>query len=610
MTNGISNDAIMVIDSDDEEPPTKPAQPYKDEAEFEDEEVEYDPTAPFETLVQTLDLPLGTDVLHISFPQLPPDTDLTTGSVPKILSQKLVIAMACSDCSIRLITLPLCPPSPASKARPELRSNVSLGSTGTGMWGEQMIIIPSNIGQQSVPRSVSITFSAQATDDTVMDEDEQEGELEPRSRSALRASSRGRSRSREPGNGEWDFIVASHSADLSGVLLIYRIPIVVNGRGDSTLTAEHIIPWRTKYLPSPAVSVSFSSSLYPAKWHTQVLVAEAKGAVRIYDPLATSSASDGEWLISLYPGFESSPLGIPKRKSILASRWVLGGKALMVLLADGEWGIWDIQNAGPKPKDQLGQPHGSSKVSLANFALSGWVGNQATTTSSTKSSSGKTDSKSKLAPMTPHMRRARQEALFSGPTRPNSSHPARGGITVIHSGGHSSNRRADDETVLLWYGNSIITIPSLLTHWRNKVTGSGNLFGTGARGQIKEIHPVDLGGELRNGVTIIRKHSNSKEVATSATDLHQDILVTGENCLVIVAAPIPEPKEPSTFAQPAPAAATDQRLLARGELDVNGMERILASMANRGGNAVGSQRSRKGTKGAMPKRKVGFSTSR
>lgn len=608
--NGTSNDVVMIIDSDDEEPPPKPAQPYQDKPAFEDDEDEYDPTEPYQTIIQTLDLPLGTEVLLLSFPQLPPDLDPTTGSVPKILSQKLVIAAACSDCSIRLITLPLCPPSPASKARSEPRSKYSLGRAGIGAWGEQMVVIPSNIGHQSIPSGISITFSAQATDDAIMDDNEEKGETESRARSTIRASSRGRSRSRsrQTGNGEWDLLVASHSSELSGILLVYRLPISIDRNGNSNLSADHIMPWRTKHLPSPAASLSFSSALFPSRRHMRLLVAEMSGAVRVYEPLATPSASDGEWLISLHPGFENSSTGIPKRKGILDSRWVLGGKAIMVLLADGEWGVWDPENAGPKPKEQLGQSRGSSKPPLAAFAIGGWVG-QAVTSTLPKSSSGKTDSKSKLAPMTPHTRKVRQEALFSGPTSRSSTHTVRGGITVIAIGGHSSNSRADDETILLWYGNSTITIPSLITHWQNKISGAGNLFGTGARGQIQEINNVNLGGELRNAVAMIPKHSNTR-AAAAASNAQLDIIVTGQTRLVIIAAPRSEPEHTDPFAQAEQPAVADQRSLARGELDVGGMERILAGMAKGSPSLVGSQRSRPGTNGTAAKRKVGFTTSR
>lgn len=598
----------MIIDSDDEEPPPKSAQPYQDAPEFEDDEDEYDPSEPYQSIIQTLDLPLGTEVLHMSFPQLPPDFDPTTGSVAKILSQKLVIAAACSDCTIRLITLPLCPPSPASKARSELRNNISLGTAGNGMWGEQMVVIPSNLGHQSIPCGLSITFSAQGTNDAVLDDNGEDDEPESRARSTQRASPRGRSRSRsrQGANGDWDLLVASHSWELSGILLIYRIPISVDGHGSSALSADHIVPWRTKHLASPAASVSFSSALFPSRRHMRLLVAEMSGAVRVYEPLATPSAADGEWLVSLYPRFEISPIDIPKRKKIIDSRWILGGKAIIVLLADGEWGIWDLENAGPKPKDQLGQSRSSSISSLAEFAMGGWVG-QAATSTLPKSSSGQTDSKSKLAPMTPHTRKVRQDALFSGPTSRSNTHGVRGGITVIPIGGHSSNSRADDETVLLWYENSIITIPSLITHWQNKVTGSGNLFGTGARGQVKEINNVNLGGELRNGVAIIPKHLNTKD---TPSDPQLDIIVTGETRLIIIAAPLPKPEPTSTFTHAEQPTVADQRLLARGELDVGGMERILASMASGHPNPVGSQRRRQGTNGTAAKRKVGFLTSR
>lgn len=602
----------MIIDSDDEEPPSKPAPLYQDQPEFEDDEDEYDPTEPYQTIIQTLDLPLGTEVLHISFPHMPPDFDPTIGSVPKILSQNLIIAAACSDCSIRLITLPLCPPSLTSKARPELRSNISHGNAGNGIWGEQMVVIPSNVGHQSIPCGVSITFSAQGTRDAVMDDNRDDGESESRARSTQSASSRSRSRSRsqQTGYGEWDLLVASHSTQLSGILLIYRLPISVDRHGSSTLSADHVVPWRTKHLLSPAASISFSSALFPSRRHMRLLISEMSGAVRVYEPLATPSAADGEWLVSLYSGFENHRIGIPKRRKILDSRWVLGGKAIIVLLADGEWGIWDPESAGPKSKDQLGRSRDSSKSSSPSlFAIGGWIG-QAATSTLPKSSSGKTDGKSKLAPMTPHTRKVRQDALFSGPTSRTDTHRVRGGITVIPVCGHSLNSRADDETVLVWYGNSIITIPSLITHWQNKVTGSGNLFGTGARGQVKEINNVNLGGELRNGVAIIPKHPNHKDAATAPSDPQLDIIVTSETRLVIIAAPLSEPEPTNAFTLAEQPAVADQQLLARGELDVGGMERILANMANGSPNPVATQRSRQGTNGTVSKRKVGFSTSR
>ncbi|EDN03408.1 predicted protein [Histoplasma mississippiense (nom. inval.)] len=58
--------------------------------------------------------------------------------------------------------------------------------------------------------------------------------------------------------------------------------------------------------------------------------------------------ADGAWLITLSPEFCRNPVGIPQRKTVVDAAWVLGGKAIMVLLSDGSWGIWDPEGAGPR----------------------------------------------------------------------------------------------------------------------------------------------------------------------------------------------------------------------------------------------------------------------
>ncbi|KAI9853527.1 MAG: hypothetical protein M1830_006658, partial [Pleopsidium flavum] len=85
--NGANKDVIMIIDSDDEEPAPKPTDTFKNTPTFEDEESEYDPSAPYLPIVQHLDLPLGAEIIHISFPHLPSESSrLMSASVPLILS--------------------------------------------------------------------------------------------------------------------------------------------------------------------------------------------------------------------------------------------------------------------------------------------------------------------------------------------------------------------------------------------------------------------------------------------------------------------------------------------------------------------------------------------
>ena len=578
-TNGANEDAVMSMGSSDQEV-IKNTRP-KDEPAFQDEEDEYDPSAPYQSIVQTLDLPLGLEVLHISFPSLPPD--LHRSSLPTLVKNSVLVASACSDCTIRVLSIPLTPPSPRRKAQVEQENGVTYLSAGRSLYGEQMIVLSNGFMHQSIPNDVSISMTAAFPDDLedvdMEDEDEDENARRP---PPSRHTSRSRSRSRLGKHQAWDLLVASHSKDLSGLLLMHRIPLVADGTSIST---EMHIPWRTQHLASPAVSIDFSSALYPAPQHSQLLIAEKKGSVRIFDCLPRSTAAQGSWLVSLHTDFENSQNALPRRKSILAAQWVLGGKAILVLLADGKWGIWNHGGRGPIPAETTSGTRIKSASLFSSFAIEGWVGASLKSKPLLKSSSAKNESRSKLAPMTPSTRKMKQDVLFAGPSI-ESDGPARGGLCIVPTSDTASSR-PDDESVLLWYGTNVMTIPSLFTHWQNKVRGSGNLFGSGAQGEPRNFSNIQLAGERCNEINLLPNHPHlSSGSGKDSSAQKPEILVTGEKRLLVITPPLAEPEPPAS----APAATTapqtlsnpvaDQQLLARGELDVNGMERILAGMSN------------------------------
>jgi hypothetical protein len=60
--NGTGN-AVISLDSDDEGDSGKA---FEDKPEFEDEEEEFDPSRPYPSILQELDLYFGTDVLHLT----------------------------------------------------------------------------------------------------------------------------------------------------------------------------------------------------------------------------------------------------------------------------------------------------------------------------------------------------------------------------------------------------------------------------------------------------------------------------------------------------------------------------------------------------------------
>ena len=599
--NGSGNDAVMIIDSDDEDPVPTNSMPEKHEGDavFEKEDGQWDSSEPYDPIIQTLELPLGTGVLHISFMYLPQEADRTgLDSLPKLLSQRIVLSLICSDCTVRLLVLPLTPPTPMSKKRVTMNERGLLLGAGKGSWGEEMIVISSN-GHQSIPKGSALTYTLRVLEEeNDVDVEGHEEMEERRSRHQHGSVSRSRSRSRQyQATGEWDILLASHSTDFGGLLLVHRLPLTADGTAIDSMLVNHIPPWQTVYLNTFATSISFSTSLYPSSRHSQLLITGRKGVARVYDCLAQSECDEGSWLISLHSAFETIPGRLPERKAILDAKWILGGKAVLVLLANGEWGIWDLEGAGPKIKNDIRDPS-QIGISLDRFAVCGIIARSPELTNKMKSSSGKIESQSQLAPMTPATRKVRQEALFTKPTPTSDEKPARGGLHIIPAV-HMSNQRADDETILIWHGENIISIPSLLTHWQNKVKGTDNLFDGGAQGQPKEIKHVNMGGELRNGVSLMPM---TRLVACSGVQSDQ-VLVTGESRLIIITPPLDEPTLTKRIFVKKVPSSTDQRLLARGELDVGGMNRVLSGMTN------GDQSNGIVQNGKVLKRKVGFSIS-
>ncbi|KAL8754072.1 MAG: hypothetical protein Q9199_004603 [Rusavskia elegans] len=559
---------------------------------------DYDPSKPFERIVQSLDLPFGVGVLHIAFSPYPTEPlQRRHAALPALFSEKLVAAITCSDASVRLVTLPVAPPSPLRKRTAAAKNKPYLADGQVGPYGEEITTVTGGNDHQAVPKCVSLTLAPSTFIEEDSDFETEEDGMRPtrsasRERRRQRSQTRSRSRSLRGGQ-EWDILVASSSSDLSGLLLVHRIPLT----GDGTrldLTTRHTVPWSIQRLPSPAASIRFNPSLPQEKRNSMLLVAETKGPVRILNCLATETAGQCAWLVTLLPGFQSTARGRALRKHVLDAQWVQNGRAVIVLLADGEWGIWDLFDAQPKA---LSGPHAhqaSRLGSFSTFAINGSI-NASPRLSNGDSQDLKTRDGGKagrLAPMTPGTRRIRQENLFSGPVQQVEG-PARGGICITSS----QDAKATDDAILLWHNDNITVIPSLRTHWANKVKGTGNLFGNGAKGEARTISNVSLRGERRSDVVLLPAGPQSKPERSSSTE---SVLVLGETRFVVVTAPLSEPQPISRNPSKRPS---DQRLLERGDLTLEGMDRVLASMDDR--NAPNKLSSTNGVSSSS-KRKVNF----
>ncbi|GME22124.1 hypothetical protein GTA08_BOTSDO06542 [Neofusicoccum parvum] len=604
--NGTATDTVM-IDLTDDEPSQPPPTVVDDDVEFESEEDEEDESEPYPAVVQHLDLPLGTEVLYLSFPQVPSVSPYRPADlIPPIFNERIVLSVACADSSVRIITLPLTPPSDARKAADRSKSKTP--------YGEQVLRIEGQHGHQSIPRGLTMTWSSRTSetypDDIDMDadasDDDDTDSLRPR---------------RQIGTGdeplEWDLIVASHSVEVTGLLHIFRIPLVLKDN-QYTLTTDPTFPHQTQYLSSPATRVYFSSSSFPSRRHLQLLVADAKGSVKVYDPLAPPRARPrsagrdvvvepklGAWIASFSTSFEipkhnkvANPY-LARRKSILDAKWASDGKSIVALLSDGEWGVWALDGASTA--------RNASTKPVSIFALRGYVsGSEPKSASSTALAPAKSGNKSlTLAPMTPNTRRTREETLFHGPVTSNSNDSSHGGISVSSSF-NSSNGQADD-SIVIFYGDDMYRIPNLQQFWSRSThsTGSGSLYGPG----LTRVDGLTLFGEP---VTDVEQFGKPKGAA-ARMGVPRDLLVVAERRLVVLAHVSPEAKSGNIFAKELEAMdrtdKVDQDLLKRGELDIGGMDRLLDNMATGGAGPGGADpRSLRFGNGAAAQsvRRVGF----
>lgn len=544
----------MIIDSDEEDVPEAASAQEEPSYDFVSDESEVDPAFPFESILRQVDIPLGSRVLDLAVPRvLPEEARSPLDPFPPIAKNTIVIAAVCSDFSTHVVTLPLTPPHPSQ--------------TDPWSWHIQSLTINGGVTHQDIPRGVSLTFTCQDTED---DQD------------------RKKSRSRAGGSGKWDLLVATHSAEGPGVLLLHRLPIREEPNGFYQIIEEDLISQR-RLLPSPAQTIVFNPSSYPSARHAHLLVAFHSGCVKIYSCFSVKKApktarrasnaneeyetidAEGRWLISLYPGFEQSPTGLPRRKSIIDADWVLGGRAVMVLLVDGEWGVWDIEGAGPGaakgPLHRQTTVQGVTGGSLTAYAVSGRI---ATPLSNTHS---EIENRPRFAPMTPSTKRVREDTFLKG-SMTELTPSLRGQISVLQM--NSSQEAIPDESILFRHGRQSAMIPSLISLWRNAVRASGTLDASN-RCRVTPFQDVNLMGENFQAIS----HLPAPLRRSRAADRQSfDVLVAAEHQVMILAPRLTESAEENTSAHGAQqeATANDQMMLQRGELDVEGMGRLLNGM--------------------------------
>jgi hypothetical protein len=513
--------------------------------------------------------------------------------VPSVFAQEVVIAVACADFSVRVLLLPLVPPSRGQKGN-------RLQPLGD---------VIAEIRHTGIPTSVSFTWTSQgaAEDDATVDEAELDTEMDDAQRE--RESSLG---IRE--HQETDLLIASTSGDALGSLFITRVELRDDGVS-TTFVKGSRTPFQKIALPSAPLSVAFNPATYPSKLHSQLLVSHSDGTVRIYDPLASRSGSLGEpngkpgnlsrgsWLRSFSTAFtalksaDENAAGLARRKRILDAKWVSNGRAIMALLIDGEWGVWDVSGASPA---------GSTLPLHGSFALWGVVGAGVSTTSSVPLHAAKKPrgSRSSLAPMTPNTRRSKEESLFVGQSiSPTTA--ARGGIYISTSPLLSA--ASTEDSVVLWYRDSICSIDSLQSFWsriaKESSSGSsrlsgGSLFGPG----LTKIDGVELGNQTIKSICLVSTE------ASSSGSKKQEILVATEHQLIFLSHTTQRSAEQinALFAGETQQDSSDQvafqQLLARGAVGLGGLDSMLDRLDRR------DDVFRTGALSLPASRKVGFAS--
>ncbi|KAF2641624.1 hypothetical protein P280DRAFT_489958 [Massarina eburnea CBS 473.64] len=576
--NGTSKTNAISLDSDDEEPAAK-AEPSP-KAEFDDEEEELDPDHPYPSIIQHIRLPLNTDVLHIAVPSVASAAELLpAGPTPPIFHKKICFAIACTDYSVRVITLPLAPPPEAAKTR---------SAQGASLFGEDITTIPVYAGHQDIPRGVSVTWTSrnepkdkQFSDDEMDVDREEAGEgaaaVSRRSPRKKQARSRSRSRSRSGVGGDasgFDLLVASHTDELGGLLYIWRFNLTET----SVKMESPVSPYYSLTLQKPATKVVFNTARYPKTRHSQLLITDKSGTARIFDPFAArtngAGAKLGAFVASFKTGFEHTKANAPPvlatRKAIIDAAWASDGHHVVALLADGEWGVWDVDRSGPNPP-----------AVPSAFSLRGFLG----TVDSDREKGGPPSPKARggrgsLAPMTPNTRRKKEEALFSSPS---SSTPTRGGISVASLA--ATRDEPVKDSVVIWYGTEVHRIADLAKFWARNVAGSS---GTSLPGPgLSQLQDVSVLGE---SITSIDQFDTTVQNARMA--IPRDIVVSGEHRLIIAANSAQQvARDPTALftrerVEEEELRRTDQALLSRGELDLGGMDRMLGSMEASGSQSL------------------------
>ncbi|KAI9826963.1 MAG: hypothetical protein M1826_006539 [Phylliscum demangeonii] len=225
-----------------------------------------------------------------------------------------------------------------------------------------------------------------------------------------------------------------------------------------------------------------------------------------------TAAGSGTWLLTLRLGFENVRLRETqgteratdygsKSKEFLDAKWILGGKAIIALLTNGEWGVWDVEGVAPAVKGSehlagLRPRTGIRGGARTTWTLSGRIDKIQTAPQLLDKARQENGASLAFAPRTPRTRRSEEQLLFSGSSI-GSRDRARGCIAVQPISKISS-KPASSETVLFWYENTISVIPDMRSFWKYQLAKSiaaeeDHIPRLDGKGEMSlQVHPLGL----------------------------------------------------------------------------------------------------------------------
>ena len=559
----------------------------KHEADVNDEGDEPQETQgsfPYEPITSSLDADLITPVLQISacpLPRHPHQNNRDT--IPRLLSSRILIAVNCGDGSTRIISAPVKPPRSLRIDLEDYESRDCL---------QQLILSKPYDIRHCQPRALAVSYSGSlSVKDDMHDHDADAMELD-----SVKVQNTGREAHTEKG---WALKIVSHMPEPSPRLHIWHVRFE-NGNEKHLSAATQQPTLETIQTPSICSSISFNPSHFPSKRHAQLLLVDLTGNIRICEIL--DSGLPPKWLISFVPPFQNGVSAVSSSTHrlgrIIDARWALAGKVVVALLRDGRWGIWDIEGVRPVlhgAKSLASSPNpGIRGGGITPFSLHGYVGDAQSSQSrqgSDSTRSTKSKASSILAPMTPNTRKLKQENLFASPSTPSNVKKSSfiSGAISLTAVSHSSGTAMDD-SLILYYHSTFHRISSLMDYWKSAIRiderhGGSSSGSTTPGPRIKQALQIDIGGEL---VTNLSQFPEPSDASNGREQPHSppSVLISAEHRLVMLC-PLKEAGDGSpsqslfeTSQEHNDVTMADQSLLARGELGLDGVDRLLDGMAN------------------------------